>query len=146
SARIMASHDRGDTWHILQTPVRSGPASGIFSIVFVNSENGVALGGTYDNPQDSSAGACISDDGGQTWRLPATPPRGYRSCVAIRPTGDGPELVAVSRAGTDVSRDLGNTWHPLDDEVFYAVDFSGDGKQGVAVGPDGRIGVWQRLP
>ncbi len=143
AARMMASRDRGENWQVVQTPVRSAPASGIFSIVFVDDQHGVAVGGTYDQPQDGSANACISDDGGKSWRMPNTAPRGYRSCVAVRQSDSGPQLIAVSRAGSDISRDFGNTWQALDDEVFYAVDFSPDGKLGIAVGPDGRIGVWR---
>ena len=66
--RLFRSDDRGESWRYVQTPIRSGPASGIFSIVFTDPDHGVAVGGTYANPHDASANVCITQDGGKTWR------------------------------------------------------------------------------
>ncbi len=164
NSRILTSHDRGDTWHAIETPLKSGAASGVFSIVFTDAENGVAVGGTYDQPQDIDDHICITNDGGATWTVPdkvgdpVAPeepgiedgllyplllPRGYRSCVFALPVEghESPAIVAIGKTGSDFSLDRGESWKPLSDQGFYAASSSLDGQTTVAVGADGRIGV-----
>lgn len=141
NARILQSNDQGKTWMVRETPMKSAAASGVFSMVFANRDHGVAVGGTYNEPADASNNICITEDGGQTWVRPKSTPRGYRSAVAVQRTAAGVRLVAVSRAGSDFSIDFGRTWQKMDDETFYALSFSTDGKLGVAVGADGKVGI-----
>jgi photosystem II stability/assembly factor-like uncharacterized protein len=143
-ARILMSPDRGRSWQVAETPLRAGAASGIFSIAFADERHGVAVGGTYDDPADKTGNICITADGGRSWVRPASPPRGYRSCVVVvrrEAWARRPRLLAIGKTGSDYSTDLGQTWKPLDNEGFYAVDCSGDGETVVAVGAEGRIGI-----
>ncbi len=143
-ARILRSEDRARTWTAVETPIVSGEASGVFSIAFANRDHGVAVGGTYTDPDDVSSNVCITDDGGASWRRPSgQTPSGYRSCVATRNDGQQIHLVCVGRNGSDVSSDYGETWRRLDGEPFHAVAFSPDGNTGIAVGREGKIGVWK---
>jgi len=72
-----------------------------------------------------------------------SPLSGYRSCVALGLDFlSNPILIAVGPNGTDVSRDLGESWKRTSDEGFHALDFSPDRKAGWAAGSDGRIGRW----
>jgi hypothetical protein len=91
----------------------------------------VAVGGDYTKPGDSAKTAAWSSDGGATWVAATTPPHGYRSSVGW---SDAPQAwIAVGTNGSDISRDDGKTWRPLDDGNWNALSLP------FAVGPDGRV-------
>jgi hypothetical protein len=91
----------------------------------------VAVGGDYSKPNESAATAALSADGGATWIASTVPPHGYRSAVEW---SDALHLwIAVGTNGSDLSRDDGKTWQPLDDGNWNAVSLP------FAVGPGGRI-------
>lgn len=139
-ARVFRSDDRGRTWTAHETPVASGaPSKGIFSLAFRDADRGVAVGGDYQKPEDAEAVVALTDDGGRSWHRPTgRGPGGYRSAVAFVPGADGRTLVAVGPSGSDLSRDGGDTWQPLDGPGFDAVSFASP-DAGWASGEAGRI-------
>lgn len=86
-ARVFRSSDRGRTWSVSETPVHPANASsGIFSLAFADSKNGVAVGGDYQHPESSNLPNILETrDGGQTWQAAeGTNPAGvYLSSVAL---------------------------------------------------------------
>ncbi len=134
-------------WKVSPIPIGSGSdSSGTFSVAyryplttgicaectFNDNSLFVAVGGDYSKPNESTATAAWSSDGGATWIAATTMPHGYRSAVQW---SDALHLwVAVGTNGSDVSRDDGKTWRPLDDGAWNAVSLP------FAVGPNGRIG------
>jgi photosystem II stability/assembly factor-like uncharacterized protein len=143
-ARVYRSGTGGVSWQVASTPFRSGAGSrGIFSIAFADARRGVAVGGDYQAPTDTTANVALTDDGGATWRRATGRPRGYRSGVAHMPGMDGELLVAVGTSGSDWSFDGGDTWSPVDTAAFNTVAFTrGWPAAGWAVGPAGRIAKW----
>jgi photosystem II stability/assembly factor-like uncharacterized protein len=141
AARVLRSSDAGATWDAAQTPLMSGPASaGVFSVVFWNSKDGIAVGGDYQQPNATYRNVALTRDGGKTWEVPTgAKPHGYRSSVAY--DRDGKLLVAVGTSGSDYSSDGGDTWKPIDNASYNAVDFAPDGT-GWAVGAKGAIARW----
>jgi photosystem II stability/assembly factor-like uncharacterized protein len=139
-SRIFRSIDRGQTWTVHETPIRADAASsGIFSLGFRNSNDGVAVGGDYKQPDKRDRNIARTADGGQTWSLiNGSQPRGYRSALAYVPLAAHPSLVAVGPTGSDYSTDDGETWLPLGKLGFHAVGFAGP-DAGWAVGEDGVI-------
>ncbi|HET6324738.1 MAG TPA: hypothetical protein VFG04_08565 [Planctomycetaceae bacterium] len=134
TARVFHSSDRGQHWTVSNTPIVAGTASaGIFSIAFRDRNHGLIVGGDYRKPNESSANAATTADGGQTWTL-INKPFGYRSGVAWAKD----RWIAVGTSGSDVSRDDGVTWQPLDRQNYNSVAFSPAGEDW-AVGPHGRI-------
>jgi hypothetical protein len=133
-------------WKTSRIPIQSGTeSSGAFSVAYrypvttgicANcgfNENSlfIAVGGDYTKPNESSATAAWSSDGGWTWTAATRPPHGYRSAV-----GWSDSLKAWITAGTngsDISRDDGRTWQPLDDGDWNALSLP------FVVGPHGRI-------
>jgi photosystem II stability/assembly factor-like uncharacterized protein len=91
----------------------------------------VAVGGDDAKPNESAGTAAWSADGGQHWTASTTPPHGYRSAVqwseALR------AWITVGTNGSDVSRDDGKTWQPLDNGNWNALSLP------YVVGPNGRI-------
>jgi photosystem II stability/assembly factor-like uncharacterized protein len=134
TARVFHSADRGRTWTVSDTPlVAQRESAGIFSIAFRDRTHGMIVGGDYRKPNDTTATAAITSDGGKTWKL-LEQPLAYRSCVAWAKD----RWVAVGVSGSDVSRDDGATWNALDQSNYNSVAFTSTG-EGWAVGPKGRI-------
>jgi photosystem II stability/assembly factor-like uncharacterized protein len=134
SAHVYWSDDRGATWHAAATPVPAGaPSAGIFTLAFRDENNGVALGGDYQKPQQD-ARIALTTDGGRTWHV-----AGKTSYVSGADwSASGEALLAVGTSGTRLSRDRGLTWMRLDTLEYNAVQFAGEGTA-YAVGPRGRI-------
>lgn len=140
NARVFHTRDRGATWSVATTPlIAIEPSAGGFSLAFRDETTGVLVGGDYTEPERAADHYAVTTDGGATWTVPArSVPSGYRSCVAFGPGGRSPALLALGRAGGDVSEDGATiTWRRFTDEGFYVFDFGG----GVAwaAGADGRV-------
>jgi photosystem II stability/assembly factor-like uncharacterized protein len=118
--------------HTTSVPLASGnDSSGVFSLVFRDPSYGIAVGGDYKKPDDSSGTAAWTTDGGKTWTAATNPPRGYRSAVAF--DSERKAWITVGTNGTDVSYDDGKTWSPLDTGNWNALGLPW------VVGPGGRI-------
>jgi hypothetical protein len=101
----------------------------------------IAVGGTYDKPEQTIGTAARSEDGGRTWRAAKRLPHGYRSSVAYDPNTK--TWITVGPNGTDISTDDGRNWRPLRpgpnepadaDQHWNALSLP------FVVGPHGRIG------
>ena len=137
-ARVLHSGDRGRSWSVVPTPLLQGAASaGIFSVAFRDARHGVLVGGDYLKPDLGRDNACVTQDGGMSWRVSTRPPRGYRSAVAWIPKMAS-SLVAVGTSGSDLSVDGGRSWRALGEVGYHALAFAVDGS-GWAVGAGGRI-------
>lgn len=119
-------------WQSAKVPLASGnEASGVFSLAFRDLQHGMAVGGDYQRPNDAGGAAAWTDDGGEHWTAAAKPPHGYRSAVAWDAADKA--WIAAGTNGSDVSRDGGRTWHPLDNGNWNALSLPW------IVGPQGRI-------
>jgi len=133
-------------WKLSPIPVGAGTdSSGTFSVAyrypvttgvcaectFNDNSIFVAVGGDYKTPNDATKTAAWSSDGGATWIAATTAPHGYRS--AVQWSDALKDWIAVGPNGSDISRDDGKTWNPLDDGNWNAISLP------FAVGPNGRI-------
>lgn len=144
TSRIVQTVNRGGTWTAQTIPLPRGESSGLFSLVQIDHQHWVAVGGDYQQPDQTAGTVVWSNNAGQTWHaVTQNPPSGYRSAVAIRhlPSGSS-ELIAVGPNGTDRSLDMGRSWSRISSEGFHTLDFTPDGKAGWAAGSDGRIARW----
>jgi hypothetical protein len=91
----------------------------------------IAVGGDFNKPNETSGTAAWSADGGEHWTAAATPPHGYRSSVEWSEQLHA--WITVGPNGSDISRDDGKTWQPLDDGNWNALSLP------FLVGPNGRI-------
>jgi photosystem II stability/assembly factor-like uncharacterized protein len=131
--RIFSSQG-GPDWLPVKVPLAgSTAASGVFSLCLRDQQNGVAVGGNYEKPDEVSGTAAVTADGGQTWTPATHPPSGYRSAVAWDPTLR--LWVAVGTNGSDLSTDGGKTWQRFDSGNWNALALPW------AVGPQGRIAL-----
>ncbi len=119
---------------IVEVPIAGGSeAAGIFSIGFVDSATawrGIAVGGDYTKPNERQAFR-LDIDGARHWTASTTPPHGYRSSVQWSEPLKA--WITVGTNGSDISRDDGKTWQPLDNGNWNALSLP------FVVGPKGRI-------
>lgn len=135
-ARVFHSPDAGEHWNIAITPLRhDGAAAGIFSLAFAGAAHGLAVGGDYEKPTDTSANIALTSDSGHTWIEPPSHPNGYRSALADLPSRN--LWIAVGTSGSDISSDGGQTWKTFDSGSYNALGAASDTVW--AVGPKGRI-------
>ncbi|MGK0186778.1 MAG: photosystem II stability/assembly factor-like uncharacterized protein [Verrucomicrobiales bacterium] len=144
-ARIFYSSDFGKSWTIQDTPMIAGePSTGIFSIAFKDSLNGLAVGGDYTKEATGDRNALSTSDGGNSWSLLESKADGdssvfsFRSCV--RYVQDSNLVIAVGPNGCDLSRDEGMTWASFGDQGFHTFSAGGTLDAIWAAGADGRIG------
>jgi len=144
TARVLRSHDRGRTWQVSATPLRSGASAGIFSVAFRDARHGVVVGGDYRKESEAVDNVAVTDDGGVTWKLIKTHGlSGFRSVVTYVPHTSA-SLVAVGPQGTDFSTDDGRTWTPVPGPGFHTFSFSPSGAVGFGAGARGALGKLER--
>ena len=134
-ARVFHSTDRGQTWTVANTPIRSGPSAGIFALAFRNDLDGLAVGGDFLAPTASPDAFALTEDGGSTWQLVNAAPDEYRSGAHWV---TGRIAIAVGPSGSDVSSDQGASWTRFDGGSFDTVDCAG-GFVCWASGEQGRV-------
>jgi photosystem II stability/assembly factor-like uncharacterized protein len=138
AGRVLRSSDAGRSWSVAETPVVTGPSSGIFSIAFADTTRGIVVGGDYRREAEASNNAAVTVDGGRTWTARAGL-TGFRSVVKYVPRAATPSLLAVGPSGADYSIDDGRSWRSLEGKGFDAFSFAPSGGAGWGVGDNGRI-------
>jgi hypothetical protein len=130
---------KDNKWQRQSTPLgHNNDSSGIFAIARFRfaelpeaSQKLVIVGGDYTKPYESAGTAAWSSDDSEHWTASTTPPHGFRSAVQW---SEALKLwITVGTNGSDVSRDDGKTWQPLDNGNWNALSLP------FVVGPNGRI-------
>jgi photosystem II stability/assembly factor-like uncharacterized protein len=126
--RVFRTVDGGLHWTVVDSPMASGAAAGIFSLAFRGALFGVAVGGDFLKPTEAVKAASVTYDGGRSWKLvPADKaPKGYRSGSAFVPNSPT-TVIAVGPSGSDVSYDGGRSWTQFYDGSFDSVECAGHG-------------------
>ncbi len=124
-ARILKSKDKGKTWEIFKTPIVQGNGpQGIYSIDFIDENNGIIVGGDYSKPDDNCENKAITNDGGQTWKIISNNEApNYKSCVRYVPNTEGKEIIAVGKTGISFSSNAGKTWKNISKKGYYAIQW-----------------------
>ncbi len=135
-SRVLHTSDGGRTWQVSDTPVFSGPSSGIFSIAFRDAKHGVVAGGDYTKEQAAVDNLAVTSDGGATWTL-VKGLTGFRSVVAYVPGSK--TLIAVGPSGADYSENDGRTWTRISGSGFDTFSFARGKKVGWGAGAKGAI-------
>ncbi len=139
-ARVFHSSDRGQTWTVANTPVRSGPSAGVFALAFRDPRHGLAAGGDFLLETASPDAHALTNDGGASWSLATGAPDEYRSGAHWV---TGRDAIIVGPSGSDATHDAGHTWHRFDNGSFDTVDCAG-GHACWASGANGRVAFLTR--
>lgn len=137
TARLYRSRDMGLSWSIKSTPIKAGDSYGIYSMYFWTENEGLIVGGSYKEPEDTINNCFYTSNGGDSWEQ-CFGLGGYTSCVHGRQ--DGSFLVATGRVATFYSTDKGLHWNVLLKKTFYSVRVSPH--QLFFAGRDGEISVY----
>ena len=138
-ARVLRSADRGVTWQLSETPVKSGGNVGIYSIAFRDALHGVVVGGDWSKETEAVENLAITSDGGKTWQLVSEKAlSGFRSVVSYVP-GSKSSFVAIGPRGSDLSTDDGRTWTPIEGPGFDTFSFAPGKPIGWAAGARGAV-------
>jgi photosystem II stability/assembly factor-like uncharacterized protein len=97
----------------------------------------VVVGGDFQKPNSDTLNCAYSTNRGKTWKLPKTPPHGYRSCVEYL---DEKTLVSCGLNGVDYSVDNANTWKWISKESFNTCSIAKIGRTIYLAGNKGKVG------
>jgi photosystem II stability/assembly factor-like uncharacterized protein len=116
----------------IDVPIIGGnESSGVFSLAIRDVKHLIAVGGDYTKPYESKGTAAHTDGDWHHWTASTIPPHGFRSAVKW---SEALKLwITAGTNGSDLSRDDGKTWQPLDDGNWNALSLP------FVVGPNGRI-------
>ncbi|MGH3496084.1 MAG: WD40/YVTN/BNR-like repeat-containing protein [Nocardioidaceae bacterium] len=142
-ARIFHSADGGRHWSVADQPIPANPdgAGGVFSLAFRDRDDGVAVGGDFNAPDNGVKMSARLVRHGRHWASGGNL-SGYRSGVAwVRGRPD--TVVAVGPNGSDVSFNGARRWTRFDGADYDAVSCTPDGSCW-ASGPNGAVArlVW----
>jgi len=124
-ARVFSSKDKGKNWNVVETPmIQGGKMTGIYAVDFYDKNNGIIMGGNWEEKSNTKKTKALTSDGGKTWKLIADEQiPGYISSVQYVPNTKGKEIIAVSTEGMYYSADKGNSWKKINNQGFYSIRF-----------------------
>ena len=137
-SRVIYSTNRGKTWDVFNTPMAQDLAgAGIFSLAFSSAEYGIAVGGNYLQPNDSTKVISYTENGGKTWRLiKNSGVNSYKSAIAnIRGTEN---WLCAGPTGVNFSSDNGKNWQIVDTTAYHTIEVLKN-RTGWLSGADGKI-------
>ena len=103
--------------------------TGIFSVDFYDTMNGVVFGGNWNEQSMNTSNKAITKDGGVTWQFITEGKNpGYRSCVQYIPGSEANGIIAAGIPGVSYTLDRGKSWQDLNYEYYYTVRFAPTGK------------------
>jgi len=138
TARMFCSYDRGETWTVKNTSIKSGGSYGIYSTYFWSENEGIIIGGSWEEIDYKKKICYYTSDGGNSWENRSKGLGGYTSCV--QGNKDATFLAATGDKGTYFSLDKGETWNLLFDRNFYSLSVDKDYL--VLIGRDGVLEVY----
>jgi photosystem II stability/assembly factor-like uncharacterized protein len=134
-ARFLST-DGATTLPLVQGRQSTGANSVAVNIDKEGNEKIMVVGGDFAADTVSMGNSAYSTDGGKAWKVPETPPHGYRSCVEFI---DDHRLIACGTSGVDVSEDGGVHWRLISKDSYHVVRKAKDGKAVYLAGGGGRL-------
>lgn len=118
-------------------PVTQGKEStGANSMDCLSEKNLVVVGGDFLNDKDTTGNCALSENFGQNWFKPQTPPHGYRSCVKYITEKN---LITCGTSGVDISTDGGLNWQLISLQSFHVCQKAKKGDTIFLAGANGKI-------
>jgi len=97
----------------------------------------IVVGGDFNADSSIQKNCFYTTDGGKTWKAPAVPPHGYRSCVEYLSRDD---LLTCGINGVDYSFNGGKSWKWISKEGFNVCRIAKFGASVFLAGNNGKIG------
>jgi len=96
----------------------------------------IVVGGDFAKDSVADRNCFISNNGGKTWKKPATPPHGYRSCVEFL---SDRYVLSCGLNGVDFSNTGGNTWQWISKDSYNVCRITKRGTAVFLAGNNGRV-------
>lgn len=96
----------------------------------------IVVGGDFNADSSSEKNCFYSNDRGKTWKAPAVPPHGYRSCVEYLSKDD---IITCGITGVDYSFDGGKSFKLISTEGFNVCRIAKQGPAIYLAGNNGKI-------
>jgi hypothetical protein len=121
----------------MSLPILQGKeTTGANSIAAKNDKIFIVVGGDFTS-KDSTTGNCFfTNNAGKSWKSPALPPSGYRSCIEFI---NNTTWITCGLNGVDITNDNGFTFKQIDNESFHVVKRSKKGIKTFFAGSNGKI-------
>ena len=121
-------------------PIMQGKEStGANSIAVFKNKKAVVVGGDFTKDTISNHNCVlftVDMHASVKFRIPQTPPHGYRSCVIYL---DSKNLLTCGTSGIDISKDGGMNWELISKESYHVCQKAKKGKAVFLAGGNGRI-------
>lgn len=101
-----------------------------------NSTTFIVVGGDFNKPEQTTGNCIYTTNAGKTWKTPATPPNGYRSCIEYL---NNTTLITCGLTGVDISLDGGENFHLISEDSYHVCLKAKDGTA-VYLAGNGKIG------
>lgn len=139
-SRLWISFDKAVQWKPIAVPVLQGASTtGMFSVAYRDVKKAIVVGGDYKIDTLRTNHVFYTTDGGQHWKAPTVPTRGFRECVTYVTDRT---VLATGPSGTDVSYDGGVSWKSFSDEKgFHVLRKARTGSLMIAAGAGGKISL-----
>ncbi len=116
--RIFYSKNKGKNWVVFETPFEKINMKGIYGLGLNQSKNIIAVGGDYNNKEESIQFA-FGDKTGKTWDVGANAIRLQATeSIAIL---NNQKLIAVGTGGTYMSKNQGKDWQKISEIPLHVV-------------------------
>lgn len=143
NSQVIYSNDGGETCSSFKTPLPEGEQmTGIYSIDFLDANNGLVAGGNYDKADTSIISLAITNNGGENWKKIKLDQPVFGSCVQFLSRN---EILITGKPGTFRYDLKSKTLSEIKDMNYNVSDFhtlriSPSKKVIWLAGSDGKIG------
>lgn len=142
TARVFSSSNYGKKWTIEKPSIiQGGDSKGIFSIDYLDSKTGIAVGGNYQADTYTGDNLCLYQN--KKWLKPkGAEVLQYASCAQYLNQN---MVLATGTSGTAISNDGGANWNYLPKiEPYHAISYDTENNIGLLSGGNGRT-QWFKL-
>lgn len=119
-------------------PILQGSEStGANSIAVKNKKTFMVVGGDFNTKDSADKNCFFTSNGGKSWKIPASPPHGYRSCVEYLGKNN---WISCGLNGVDYTIDNGQQFTWISKDGYHVCRKAKKGKAVYFAGGGGRVG------
>jgi photosystem II stability/assembly factor-like uncharacterized protein len=136
--RVFVLSGKSKKWKVMDTPFENGSTLGIFGIKFWDDNNGIAIGGDYQDSTYAALQVAFTNSSAKSWKT--------NNLAYSKGLSEGADkikkgkIIIVGLQGIKTTLDTGNTYQKINDTPFHAISCFEN--TCISVGGNGKIGKW----